>query len=77
MPTPTLRRLTATKVLGLIMDDKISVVTYARDLLGGMDERDGTVTAWAYPLSLLRLVNAILCSPLLRSRVRIEQSECS
>ena len=53
MPSP-LHRLTATEVLGLIKDDKISVVTYVRDLLSRIEKRDSTVKAWAYlgkPLS--------------------------
>lgn len=45
---PLLHRLTATEVLGLIKDDKISVVNYARDLLGRIDQRDGVVKAWTY-----------------------------
>lgn len=49
MPPPLhLHRLTATEVLSLLKDDKVSVVNYARDLLDRMDERDSTVKAWAY-----------------------------
>jgi hypothetical protein len=47
MPLP-LHRLTATEVLGLLKNDKISVLTYARDLLDRIDKRDSTVKAWAY-----------------------------
>ena len=63
MPPP-LHRLTATEVLGLLKDDKISVVTYARDLLDRIDKRDSTVKAWAY---LGELPSSCQCDHMLTS----------
>ncbi|OAL44293.1 amidase signature enzyme [Pyrenochaeta sp. DS3sAY3a] len=47
MGTP-LHRLSATEALKLLKDDRVSVVTYARDILGRISDRDGTVKAWQY-----------------------------
>lgn len=43
-----LHRLTAVEIRSLLKDDKISVVTYAQDLLDRIGERDSVVHAWAY-----------------------------
>ncbi|KAF2786256.1 amidase signature enzyme [Melanomma pulvis-pyrius CBS 109.77] len=47
MPPP-LHRMSATEVLNLLKDEKINVVTYARDLLDRINKRDSIVKAWTY-----------------------------
>jgi hypothetical protein len=47
MPT-ALHRLSATEVLKLLKDDKFNVVTYARDLLDRIDNRESVAKAWTY-----------------------------
>lgn len=45
---PQFHRMGATEVLKLLKDDKITVATYARDLLDRIDNRESVVKAWTY-----------------------------